>query len=102
MSQSGEPVSGGVENRKTVAVPGTPERVSNTDNPCSWVVLSAESDNAGVIAWGFSNAVRATPGGQVGGLLSAGQSVSVPVNMASLLWIDAAVAGDGVSFVIGG
>lgn len=86
------------EGSKDVAVAGTPEELVAVSTPCSWVVITARRGNGGQIAYGGSNAVDATVGSEVGAVLAAGQSVSIPVADLQDIWIDASVGGEGVSF----
>lgn len=83
---------------KNVAAAGTPERLSATSIRCSAVVVTARPGNTGTIAYGQTNAVRATAGSEVGSTLAAGQSVTYPIFDAMELWIDTEINGEGVSY----
>lgn len=86
------------EGSKDVAVPATPVQLSATSIRCSAVVITARPGNTGSIAYGQTNAVRATVGAEVGALLAPGTSVTYPIWDVQEIWIDAAIAGNGVSF----
>lgn len=88
----------GGEGGKNVAVAGTPEQLSADSVPTRIIAMTARPGNTGKIAYGFTDAVDATPGAEVGALLDAGQSVSLPVANLNLVYLDAEVGGEGVSF----
>lgn len=88
----------GGEGSKDVAVAGTPEQLSATSQLCLGVALTARAGNTGAIAYGFSNAVRATAGSEIGAQLAAGASVFLPITDLVHVWLDAEVSGDGVSY----
>lgn len=88
----------GMQGHKDVTTAGTPVRLSDTSVVCYGVAITADGNNTGRIAFGFSNAVRAATGGEVGPSLGAGESVFIPINDARKTWIDAAVNGEGVGF----
>ena len=81
-----------------VYVPGTERQLSATSIGCAKVIITALSNNAGVICIGDKNVVAATAG-RKGIPLVAGQSITLPVSDVSMVWIDATVAGDGVSAI---
>lgn len=94
-------ITRGIDDRKVVAAGGTPVQLVTAITPCAGVWLCAESDNTGVMAVGFSNAVRAALGSQKGArILAAREGVFIHVADASALWIDASVSSDGVVFSI--
>lgn len=90
--------SSGVQGHKNVTTAGTPVQLSDTSIVCYGVAITTDGNNTGRIAYGFSNAVRAATGGEVGPSLGAGESVFIPINNASKVWLDAAVNGEGVGF----
>lgn len=92
------PAKSGGQGGKNVAVPATPEKLIGVETKCRMVAVTARPGNTGPVAYGMGNAVRATAGAEIGALLAAGGSVSLPVADVSLVWIDAKVAGEGVSF----
>lgn len=97
MGQLDNPAGSLRDGRKTVASGGTAERLSSTATRCRSLVITAETDNTGVITFGGSTVVaslatrRGTP-------LSAGQSASIDVSTLSEVWLDTTVNGDGVTF----
>lgn len=88
----------GIEGAKDVAIAGTPEKLAAASTPCLGVALSARNSNTGNIAYGFSNAVRATDNAEIGAQLQPGASVFIPINNLSLVWLDAEIGTDGVSY----
>lgn len=99
MSVLDNPTGSVSEGRQTSAAPGTPTALGS--DACSWVVVTAETDNTGLIAVGGTTAVRATAGSQEGAILDAGKSVAIPVDNLADLYIDASVGGDGVAYLYG-
>jgi hypothetical protein len=91
-------IRGRGEGSKNVAVAGTPEKLSATKKLCGEVVITARPGNAGIVAVGFSNAVRATPAAEIGAIIQAGGGFTLSVPDISQVWIDASVSGEGVSF----
>jgi hypothetical protein len=85
------------DGRKTVTTAGTAVRVATqpvwSDSTC----ITALSGNTGTICVGGSTVVAAVGATRRGTPLAAGESVTFNCD-ASLLWIDATVNGDGVSF----
>jgi hypothetical protein len=85
------------DGRKTVTTAGTAVRVTTqpvwSDSTC----ITALSGNTGTICVGGSTVVAAVGATRRGTPLAAGESVTYNCD-ASLLWIDATVNGDGVSF----
>ena len=88
---------GGVtDGRKTVAAAGTAERMS-ANFSCKSVVLTAETDNAGTVVVGGASVVAALSTRR-GTPLTAGQSLTLPVNNLNLVWLDVTTSGDGVTY----
>jgi hypothetical protein len=86
---------------KNVTTAGTQVQLTATATPCSWLTVTARPANTGYIAVGGS-AVDCTAGSeQAFAILDAGQSVSVPVNDVSKVYIDSTVNGEGVAFGYG-
>ena len=85
--------------RKTVTTPGTAVALS-ASAACAWVSVTALPSNGDVVAVGGSG-VLATVGSETGLLLGPGASVTVPTNNVSKVFVDAVVAGNGVSFLAG-
>jgi len=72
--------------RQTVTTAGTRVQLSSTDTPCTKVVITAETDNTGVITVGGSGVVGALATRQ-GTPLSAGASVTVLVNNLNKIYL---------------
>lgn len=71
----------------TITSAGTPQRITTVTVPCLFVELSADN---GVLAYGDSNAVRATSGGSIGCLIYPGTNPKiVAIDDLSKLWFDA-------------
>jgi len=83
--------------RKTITAAGTPERVTDQETPCSGVYLQALSANTGLIYWGRDERQAKS---DVGVELDVGAPIWIPINDLSKLWLDAAVNGEGVCWVI--
>jgi hypothetical protein len=84
------------DNRKTVATAGTAEALA-ASTACRSVIITAETDNTGIIVVGGSTVVaslstrRGTP-------LSAGESVAIDIDNLSKVYLDTTVNGDGVTY----
>lgn len=87
------------DQRKFVTTPGTAVALAAT-TPCSWVQVTAETDNTGVIVVGRSTVVAAL-GTRRGTPLNAGDSVTLPCDDLANVYIDATVGTDGVTFLYG-
>lgn len=87
------------EGSKNVAATGTPEQLSAVKKLMGKAVITARPANTGPIAVGFSNAVRAGAGVEVGALVNPGESIEIEAPDLSQIWIDAKVNGEGVSFM---
>lgn len=86
------------DGRKVVAAAGTAEALTSSRTGVSYVIITAETNNTGVMAVGASTVVAAV-GTRRGVPLSAGDSLSLgAVNLADV-YIDAAISGDGVTYV---
>jgi hypothetical protein len=87
--------------KKAVTTAGTPERLISSPLMCMGLIITANLENTGQIAWG-SELVKAaiTSHNNVGGFLIQAQSTPfIPINDVSKIWIDAVNSGDGVSYV---
>ena len=84
--------------RQTVTTPGTVVQLQSHSSV--EVVVTAESDNTGLIAVGDSS-VKAAVGSQQGTILFPGQTIPSPIKVPNTnrLYIDAAIATDGVSYI---
>lgn len=87
------------DGRKTVTTPGTALAV-RASLACKWVLVTALKTNTDQVNVGGSG-VLATLGGSTGSPLAAGESVTLPASNANLVYVDARVAGEGVSFTVG-
>lgn len=85
--------------RKTVAAAGTAEAIRGT-LPCKWVTVSALTSNTAQVNVGGSGAL-ATSGGATGIGLSPGGAVTIPIDDAAKVFVDARTTGEGISFVVG-
>lgn len=85
------------DGRKVVAAAGTAERLSASSVRCRSLVVTAESDNTGVVVVGGATVVAALATRR-GTPLVAGQSVALDVTNLKAVFIDSTVNGDGVTF----
>lgn len=90
-------VTGIVDSRKVVATAGT--RVQLASLACKEVILTAETDNTGIVVVGGSTVVAALAT-RTGVPLNAGDSVSFQIDNTSDIWLDSTVATDGVTYVV--
>lgn len=90
------PATGGGNGTKVLTAAATPEQLVGASTPCRSVVIAAKPGNTGRIAYGFTNSVNAD--GTNGAFLAANEKVSLPVADLQLVWLDAAVDGEGVSY----
>jgi len=65
-----------------------------------WVAITAETDNTGVITVGGSAVVGALAT-RKGVPLAVGDSVTLPINNLSDVYLDTTVNGDGVTYSVG-
>ena len=87
-----------VDGRKVVASTATAEALSATDLVVNFIIITAETDNTGVITVGASSVVGAV-GTRRGIPLNAGDSISLGgVNLKDV-YLDTTVNGDGCTFV---
>ena len=102
MSQSAfayEGISGRMSSgRKTVTTAGTAERITSSAFSIQKIVITAETDNTGVIVVGDANVVASLSTRQ-GIPLSAGQSITLLLSDLSKVWLDTTVNGDGVTYL---
>jgi hypothetical protein len=85
--------------RQTVTTPGTAVAI-RASLACKWVQVTALKTNTQQVNVGGTG-VLATIGASTGDPLDAGESVSYPVDNANKVFVDARVAGEGVSFTVG-
>lgn len=85
--------------RKTVAVAGTAERLTGTSTPCKEVIITAETDNTGIIVVGSATVVAALATRQ-GTPLNAGDSIVMTISNANQVYLDTTVNTDGVTYQV--
>ena len=86
------------DNRKIVTAAGTRVQLETTSNVVSYIILTAETDNTGVIVVGASTVV-ATVLTRRGIPLSAGDSISLGAVDLADIYLDSTVSGDGVTYL---
>lgn len=86
------------DGRKVVAAAGTAERLVSENTPCRKVTIMAELDNTDYVVIGDSTVV-ASLATRRGIPLSAGTSITLDIEDLYAVWIDAAVNGEGVTFI---
>lgn len=96
---SGDVAATLTDGRKTVTAAGTAEAIRGA-LACKWVLVTALRTNTAQVNVGGAG-VLATVGAGTGTSLLAGESVTVPVDNASKVFVDARTTGDGVSFTVG-
>lgn len=86
------------DGRKVVAAAATAEALSSTRLGVSYIIITAETNNTGVVAVGASTVVAAEAT-RLGIPLNAGDSLSLgAVNLADV-YLDVTVSGDGVTYL---
>jgi hypothetical protein len=83
--------------RKVVATAATAEALVATSTPVQTVIITAETDNTGVIVVGNASVVAALAT-RKGTPLAAGESVSMNIDDLNKVYLDTTVNGDGVTF----
>jgi hypothetical protein len=87
--------------QKNVTTSGTPVQLqSQAVEPDQVVLIKAKVANTGIISVGYSSAT-ALNSSTAHFKLRAGESVTIKVPEASLIWIDSTVNGEGVEFAVG-
>lgn len=84
--------------RQTVTTAGTRVQLNATSTSCTRIVITAETDNTGIITVGGASVVGALATRE-GTPLAAGDSVTLYVNNLNKVYIDSTVDSDGVSYV---
>ncbi|MFA4973649.1 MAG: hypothetical protein WC683_13645 [bacterium] len=97
IGQVGHNVSAIADNRKVVATAGTRETLAASTS-AKFVVITAETDNTGVVVVGGSTVVAAL-GTRRGKPLNAGESLGFPLDNLADVYLDVTVNGDGVTYV---
>lgn len=85
------------DGRKTVAAAGTAEAISSETLIVDFVIITAETNNTGVIAVGASTVVAAVATRR-GTPLEAGDTVSLGGVDLAKVYLDTTVNGDGVTY----
>lgn len=97
-SSAGDVATTLTDGRKTVTAAGTAEAIRSS-LACRWVTVTALLTNTAQVNVGGSG-VLATLGASTGTPLEAGQGMTVPVDNASKVFVDARVSSEGVSFTV--
>ncbi len=97
---TGHDTTGIGSNRKVVTTAGTRVALAGS-TPAKWVVITAETDNTGVVVAGSAAGVIAALGTREGTPLSAGDHVAFPCDNLADFGLDSTVSGDGVTFTYG-
>ncbi len=86
------------DGRKIVTTAGTRVALASS-TACKEVVITAETDNTGVVAVGAAATVIAALATRTGVPLNAGDSVVLQIDNLADVGLDSTVSGDGVTFV---
>ena len=100
MSNYGNPASSIAGGNTVVTTAGTRVVLSSTNANVAWVIITAAPANTGKITVGGSDVV-ATADAEVGITLSAGDSLTLPINNLGSIWLDSTVSGDEVGYLYG-
>jgi len=92
----GHDISGIADNRKVVTTAGTRVALA-ASTTAKYVIITAETDNTGVIVVGGATVV-ATLATRRGTPLNPGETCGLPCDNLADVYIDATVSGDGVTF----
>ena len=87
------------DGRKVVAAVGTAEALESAENVVDFVIITAETNNTGVITVGASTVIGAV-GTRLGIPLNAGDSISLGGVDLNEVYLDTTVNGDGVTYLI--
>ena len=90
-------VTGIADGRKVVTTATTRVQLAASTS-CKQVIITAETDNTGIIAVGGSTVVAALAT-RTGVPLNPGDSVALEIDNLADIWLDSTVSGDGVTFV---
>jgi len=86
------------DGRKVVTTAGTRVALA-TSTACKEVVITAETDNTGIVAVGAAATVIASLATRTGIPLSPGDSIVLQIDNLADIGLDATVSGDGVTFM---
>lgn len=95
----GHDTTGLGDGRKTVTTAGAAEALAGS-TACKWVLITAETDNTGIVVVGSSSVVAALATRR-GVPLSAGDTVSINIDNLADISLDVTVNGDGVTYTYG-
>lgn len=87
-----------VDGRKVVAAAGTAEALSSTTVVVTWIIVTAETNNTGVMTVGASTVVASLTTRR-GIPLLAGESMLLEAVDIASIYLDATVTGDGVTYL---
>lgn len=87
------------EGRKTITTAGTREALVASLTLAKYVIITAETDNTGIIAVG-GPAVIAALATRTGIPLLAGDSLVIKVDNLAKVFLDTTVSGDGVTYMV--
>ena len=86
------------DGRKVVTTAGTRVALASS-TACKEVVITAETDNTGVVAVGAAGTVIAALATRTGVPLNAGDSIVLQIDNLADVGLDSMVSGDGVTFM---
>lgn len=89
-------ITGIADNRKVVTTAGTRVTLA-ASTACKQIIITAETDNTGIVVVGGSTVVAALATRQ-GVPLYAGDSVTLEIDNLADVYLDSTVSGDGVTF----
>jgi len=93
----GHGITGIGDGVQTVTTAGTGRQLTATSTPAQWVIVQAQTDNAGLVAVG-GEGINANEAAGTGLALAAGESTTLPCANLTQIWIDATVNGEGARF----
>ena len=88
------------DNRKIVTTAGTRVALVASSTRANWVIITAETDNTGIIVVGGSGVIAALATRQ-GTPLGVGDTIALLIDDLVDVYIDTTVDGDGVTFTYG-
>ena len=86
------------DGRKVVTTAGTRVALASS-TACKEVVITAETDNTGIVAVGAAGTVIASLATRTGIPLNAGDSIVLQIDNLADVGLDSTVSGDGVTFM---
>ena len=82
---------------KAIAAAGTPERITDQDEPIARIIIIALRTNTGYIYIGYDKFVSAANYGIELGLLD---HIAIPIDNLNKIWIDSSVNAEGISYLV--